>query len=715
MPLHIANIPAAKRAALLLERQATSGLAGLTAFTNRQRNERLERFLLQQEAVGTWEASCAAVADAAQHGVQIHEENVQSAMKCCSLAGQSAAVQKLFYQGYQQLKLPKSTESELQFMESCGTTGDFAAAHRRMQFLMKRDQSPPPQSSSAASASPRLSDGVAVAHAKWAPKLSTQLVVAYLTAAQQGRNKVVTVADSSPRPAAKENDNASTQSRSDSDGRSGSRTTVPHFFFNVVAYLTAAQQGRDKVVTVADSSSRPTAKENDDASQQSRSDSDGRGSRTVPRDTATTSVAAWSVALSTFVQLRANPATRKNVTLTPQVLQQLSELADRGDQWEAAVKVVTGAAALHCLVPPESFDAAIHSTFRAKQHHVVVRLVERCLATRTPPSEASVRMALRSTEEVAASQSQLSLTSTVPLMAGFITSTDAASNNTTTTSGDAWALSLRLYQGLKDNGLALLPQTFEIPIRACSLSGKWDAAAKVLGDMKVAFGRRVPNHAYRLVLLSKIEHAPTFAVAQRLVQVPVLDQKSSATFLALLRCCVRLGEWDHFKRLRNEMKKLEVPESYETMKLQMLLALADGNPHGVVTRYTRWMQQTGFEKDRVVSDGTVPLHSDDFGIDDATLRLVVSACERLMKADKEQQEAGKLAGHRGRELHRLDPIVPIAHADALKRLSGGKDLLQAGTHAGSPPLHNQRNGGVGAPVVDAPLPSWLFRDADDVE
>jgi pentatricopeptide repeat protein len=635
MPLHIANVVGAKKASLLLQRQATSGLAGLTAFTNRQRNERLERFLEQQEAVGTWESSCAALVDAAKHGVHIQEANVQSAIRCCSLAGRSAAVQALFYNGYKQWKLTKSTESEVRFMEACGTTGDFAAAHKRMEFLMKRDQSPPPAASQPPAptdfSSRRADDVGDRLSAKWAPKLSTELLVSYLNAAQQARNESHVMS-----------------SRVSSDTPSGS-------------------------------------------------------SGAAAGEAAAVSAAAWSVALATFVQLRANPATRKSVDLTPLVLQQLSELADRGSQWLAAVKIVTGAAALHCLVPPESYDAAIRATYQAKHHDVVVRLVERCLATRTAPSEASVRMALRSTEEVAASHAQKSLTSTIPLMAGFLS--DDGGNALIAAPSSAWALSLKLYQGLKDNGLALLPQTFEIPIRACSLSGKWDSAAKILGDMKLAFGRRVPSHVYRVVLLSKIEHAPTIAVAHKLVQVPVLDKKSSATFLALLRCCVRLGDWGEFKKVRNEMKHLEIPESYESMKLQMLLALADSNPHGVVTRYTRWMQQTGFERDRVMSDAAVPLHTDDFAIDDATLRLVVSACERLMKADKEQQEARR-AGGGGRGMRQLDPIVPIAHTDALKRLSGGKDLLQAGSTISAA----KARGAAALEGDDAPLPSWLFRE-----
>jgi pentatricopeptide repeat protein len=643
MPLHIANAVGVKKASLLLQRQATSGLAGLTAFTNRQRNERLERFLEQQEAVGTWESSCAALVDAAKHGVHIQEANVQSAMRCCSLAGRSAAVQALFYKGYKQWKLTKSTESEVRFMEACGATGDFAAAHKRMEFLMKRDQSPPPPAASqpaapTGSSSQRADDVDDRLSAKWAPKLSTELLVSYLNAAQQEAR----------------NESHVMSSRVSSDTPSGS-------------------SGAAAVEATA------------------------------------VSAAAWSVALATFVQLRANPATRRSVDLTPLVLQQLSELADRGSQWLAAVKIVTGAAALHCLVPPESYDAAIRATYQAKHHAVVVRLVERCLATRTPPSEASVRMALRSSEEVAASHAQQSLTSTIPLMAGFLS--DDGGNASIAAPSSAWALSLKLYQGLKDNGLALLPQTFEIPIRACSLSGKWDSAAKILGDMKLAFGRRVPSHVYRVVLLSKIEHAPTIAVAHKLVQVPVLDKKSSATFLALLRCCVRLGDWGEFKKVRNEMKHLEIPESYESMKLQMLLALADSNPHGVVTRYTRWMQQTGFERDRVMSDAAVPLHTDDFAIDDATLRLVVSACERLMKADKEQHEARRAGGGGGgRGVRQLDPIVPIAHADALKRLSGGKDLLQAGSTISAA---QARGAAAREGDDDAPLPSWLFREEDE--
>lgn len=629
MPLVTSGSIGAKKAEAILRRHATSGLAGLTAFTNRQRNERLERFLKQQEAMGQWEASCAALADASLHNVPVHEENVLSAMRCCGLAGRSKAVQTLFYKGYKHLKLTKTTSSEIAFMDACAASGDFAAAHERMTFLIKRDERPPRTPPPAAQPSPQVSQLSSKTLAQWSPKLSTDVLVAYLTAAQQSERPV-------------------------------------------------------KLSAPAENSSSAASRPGVDATE-------------------LVAVAPWSAALAMFVRLRATPATRPRTELTPLVLQQLSELADRGGQWEAAVKVVTGASAMHCLVPPESYDAAIRAAYRTKQHHhIVVRLVERCLATRTPPSEQSVRMALRSTEEVAASQTQDALTSTIPLMAGFLADASTDSAAATPSVPAAWALSLRLYQGLKDNGLALLPQTFEVPIRACCLSGKWDAAAKILGDMKVTFGRRVPQHAYRVVLLSKIEHAPSYDVAKRLSLIPVIDQTSGAKYIAMLRCCARLGDWKHFKVIRNEMKQLEIPESYETMKLQMLLALADNNPHAVATRYVRWMQLTGFERDRVVTDATVPLHEDDFAIDGATLRLVVSACERLMKVDKEAQQHRATGEGKGGVGRTLDPVVAVAHADALKRLSGGKDLLQGAVSPSHSSSVLTAEGGA--------LPSWLFRN-----
>jgi hypothetical protein len=456
----------------------------------------------------------------------------------------------------------------------------------------------------------------------------------------------------------------------------------------LVAYLSAATQNASECIALPRAS--PPSHEDTATGQEQRSHVASNHSATA---------SCWAVALSSFVRIRTNPVTRRCVELTPQVLERLSELAERGKQWHAAVRIVSGAAALHLLVPPESYDAAIRACYRSKEHALVVRLVERCLATRTPPDETSVRMALRSTEEVAAEAAQDSLLTTVPLMSGFLSSKEEGSSS----NAASWALAVRLYQGLKDNGLALLPQTFEVPIRVCSASGKWDMAARILTDMKTTFHRRVPSHAYRTVLLSKVEHAPSYDIARRLFEVPIVDKKSTTSYLALLRCCVRLNDWKHFKVVRLEMKRHEIPETYVSMKLQMLLALGEGNPHAVATRYMRWVQQTDFEKGRVAADEVVPLHADDFDMEEGLLRLVISACERLMKESKAAMtKEGKHST--------LDPVIPAAHADALKRLSGGRGLLQQGKRSST----TRSSPSSGAPESSAEsLPSWLFVDRVD--
>lgn len=385
----------------------------------------------------------------------------------------------------------------------------------------------------------------------------------------------------------------------------------------------------------------------------------------------------WSDAIQMFVSLRRSPVTRSYVPLTSQLLEKVSLLAERGGQWEVAVQLITAAGSQQVLIPPESYDAAIRCCSAAQRYREVLQLTRRCLSSSAPPDESSVRIAMRAAEECS---------SRCPALSQFPQLT-VAEADVVADGGDAtaWRLAVRLFQGLRDNGLPLLPQTYESPIRSCALRGRWDIAAKLLGEMKKD-ERQVPSHVYRLVVLAKIASCSSYEQARAIFDMPIVDQRNPASYCALLRCCIALNDWKHFQRVSDEMKHREIPESYEKMKLLIIAAFMQEKFHGAVARYTRWMQQSTFEAERIQKDQksaivatgsakgvAVRLFAEDFDIERPILNMMLEACDKLKDHP--------------------DPAVKVVRADVTRRLAGGRELL---------------DGKSSATMGANPIESWLF-------
>jgi len=456
---------------------------------------------------------------------------------------------------------------------------------------------------------------------------------------------------------------------------------------------------------------------------------------------------AWKRALELFVRLRRDPGTRPSVPLSPATLEKVTRLAELGGRWDACAKLVmVSADAYGCLVPPEAYDAAIRACYRSQRHALVSALLHRCLSARTAPEEVCVRMGLRSAEEVAAHDGLPSLAVSVlssshrsqgpeaeekKMVALPAKLLDAMSTSTSSSASvsSSWVLSLKLFQGLADNGLPLLPQTYEGAIRTCCLEGRWDAAMRVVSEMKRVDKRSCPTHVLRLILLSRAERAPSVEAARAMCEQSTLlnasrrslDDESGTpgrsgkmgvhydlpTYLSLLKCAARLQNWRHFHAIHAEMKRYEIPETYDVTKLLILSAVAQQQWASVVLRFGRWMQTSQFERTRLEEsaksskqhESLLRTHKADFDMDVPLLHAALYACEQV-KSHKQKKRKDAIEGEEQTAVSELFQVAVVVERFVTQCLAGD----------GSQELLESTGGADAASGDSASFPEWLFVD-----
>ncbi|ORC89698.1 uncharacterized protein TM35_000112320 [Trypanosoma theileri] len=352
----------------------------------------------------------------------------------------------------------------------------------------------------------------------------------------------------------------------------------------------------------------------------------------------------WQVALREFISLRkGNEGFRKHVELTPVLVERVARLWEVGGEWEKCLHFLHSCAQQNILIPPEAYDAAIRLCYRHGQHVEVVGQMREMIATRSPPDERSVRLAVNSCEEVSAMERH----ALVP-------------------NPSTWALAVTLFDAMQNNGLTMYQQSYESPLRSCVMAGKWEDAMRILKIMKKD-NRPISSQVYRLVLASRIEASSSFDEAQRFAQLPVMQNGGAVVYMSLLRCCMKLRDWKHFDRLNKEMRDREYPETFDKMRLLIEAAYLRGQWHSALMRFARFDNIANHEYKRVVEDKLVRLYQEDFDVPDSILDMVLESYEH-MKDHK-------------------DPMVHVAYRAALKRKAKGKAQLSFSSlnEAATPP------------------------------
>ncbi|CCD17367.1 unnamed protein product, partial [Trypanosoma congolense IL3000] len=114
-------------------------------------------------------------------------------------------------------------------------------------------------------------------------------------------------------------------------------------------------------------------------------------------------VLPWELALKQFVSLRTGgEGFRGHNLLTPVIVQRVSELLEVAGDWQRCLYFLHSCGQQNILIPPEARDAAISLCYRYGRHGEVVHQMQEMIATRSPPDERSVKLALTSCEEVVA-------------------------------------------------------------------------------------------------------------------------------------------------------------------------------------------------------------------------------------------------------------------------------------------------------------------------
>lgn len=358
--------------------------------------------------------------------------------------------------------------------------------------------------------------------------------------------------------------------------------------------------------------------------------------------------APWAVALSTFVAVRRDPALLKFNGLTPLLMESATQLAEVGGQWELCLRLLKRAAQEQRVIPPESYDAAIRACYHHKRHKEVVSLMQQLVATKTPPDERSVRLALVSTEELTAQEKAAGAVDGATSMAG-------------------WALSLQLLEAMRLNGIPLYQQSYEAPLRTCAMAGQWERALEVLDAMR-RDSRPISTQLYRTALAARMEACDSVEQVERFLRLPVATEggASAVMYMAALRCCMRLRHWSGFDKIHREMVNREMPETFDKMRLLIEAAYERGNYHGVLVRFARFDSVAGYERKRVEQpDSFVHLHEEDFAIPDRLLDMVFESYNRAKDSAK-------------------DPIVEVAYRAAVKRREARAGPMLDGREAGAP-------------------------------
>lgn len=351
----------------------------------------------------------------------------------------------------------------------------------------------------------------------------------------------------------------------------------------------------------------------------------------------------WRAGLDDLLAVRKDPRLRPHNALTPLLLESATQLAEVGGQWELCLKILKGASAEQLVIPPEAYDASIRACYHHGRHGEVVQLMSELVATKTPPDERSVRLALVSTEEVTARERA------------------EGGGSGTSASLSAWALSLTLFEAMQLNGIPLYQQSYEAPLRTCAMAGRWEEALGVLDAMR-RDERPVSTELYRTALAARIEACDSYAQVERLLRLPIATEGglSAVMYMAALRCCMRVGDWRSFERVNREMIQREMPETFDKMRLLIEAAHLQGKHHAVLARFARFDNVTGYERKRVEEAGSfVRLYEGDFDVSDRLLDMVMDAYEKVKGESR-------------------DPMVEVAFRAAVRRKeakSGGGPML----------------------------------------
>ncbi|RNF17732.1 uncharacterized protein Tco025E_04769 [Trypanosoma conorhini] len=340
----------------------------------------------------------------------------------------------------------------------------------------------------------------------------------------------------------------------------------------------------------------------------------------------------WEVALGEFFALQRDHAwfSRHNA-LTPVMVELLARLWEVGGAWEPCLRFLHRCGQQNVLIPPEAHDAAIRVCYRHGKYAQVVGEMQQMIATRSPPDERSVRLALVACEECVATE---------------------RADPKRQPSG--WVIAVSLFDAMRKNGVTMYQQDYESPLRSCAMAGRWEEAIRILDVMRKE-NRPISAQLYRLALAARIEACASFAEAQRFAQMPVMQNCGIIVYLALLRCCMRRRDWKNFDHLNKEMRERECPETFDKMRLLIEAAYLREQWHAVLMRFARFESISRYEEKRVLEDKVVRPYPEDFDLPESILEMVLAAYERVK-------------GHK-------DPVVDTAYRAALKRKAKGTEQL----------------------------------------
>ena len=150
----------------------------------------------------------------------------------------------------------------------------------------------------------------------------------------------------------------------------------------------------------------------------------------------------------------------KRIDASPELMQSLMVTLGKANRWVESITLLRAMERQMLPITTPTYENAIRACYSKKKHDEVISIVKKIMISENNTlREPVARLTMRSLE---------SSTSSSKSSFGLPAPSSQAANH--------WLTSIKIFQALADQGLALTRQTYESPIRCCVAAGQWEAA-----------------------------------------------------------------------------------------------------------------------------------------------------------------------------------------------------------------------------------------------
>lgn len=326
----------------------------------------------------------------------------------------------------------------------------------------------------------------------------------------------------------------------------------------------------------------------------------------------------------------------KQIKITPEITQHLMSVLGKAGRWTESISLLKALERQFVPITTPTYEGAIRACYTQNKHPEVVSIVKRLMQeTKNTLREPVARLALRSLE------SSTTLTKSI--------------NGLPSPKSEAatfWRTSLTIFQALADQGLALTRQTYESPLRCCVAAGRWEAAAKLVTEMR-RDGLTAGTNVIETVLSAKLAYGCANSEEAKKIfnsligqmsnnndrdgdddrqQLGAIMQRSTRTYNALLAAAVQDQNLRLVSSIVRQMQRYEILHDKETKKW-LLRAAYYHQDWGRVLRNFLLLRKDVIMEIRGAESFGYNKWPAEYELDDDIARMVLDACEMIGLGD----------------------------------------------------------------------------------